>query len=171
MRITMIFVVLAIIVGSVTSIPTKNEKPVITKIVTEEDTVENMPKIDSTKLNKELLVNYLVAQKIPHPEVAYAIIRQESNMCSDIFKSNNNLFGMKQPGVRPTLSKGPKYGFASFEKWQHSVLDYKLYVEFIKGHKMTKEQYLRHLDRSYAHRGYTTYISKFFQEFYSYVEN
>ncbi len=129
------------------------------------------PAIDSTKLNKELLINYLVTQKIPHPEVAYAIIRTESNMCSNIFKSNNNLFGMKQPGVRPTLSKGPKYGFASFEKWQHSVLDYKLYLEFVGGHKMTRDSYLSHLDRNYAHKGYSTHIIKFFDEFYSYANN
>lgn len=129
------------------------------------------PAIDSTKINKDILIEYILQSKIAHPEVAYSIIMTESGMCSKLFKSNNNLFGMRQPGVRPTMSKGPKYGYASFEKWQHSVLDYKLYLEFVGGHKLTRDQYLAHLDRNYAHKGYSSYIIKFFDEFYSYVNN
>ena len=133
--------------------------------------IEKVESIDSTVLTKDMLVEYILTQDIAHPEIAYAIIRQESNMCSELFKSNKNLFGMRQPGVRPTMSKGPKYGFASFEKWQHSVLDYKLYLEFVGGHKMTRDSYLSHLDRNYAHKGYSTHIIKFFDEFYSYANN
>jgi uncharacterized FlgJ-related protein len=136
-----------------------------------EDTTEVIPVVDSTKITKDMLIEYILQSKIAHPEIAYSIIMTESGMCSKIFKSNNNLFGMRQPGVRPTMSKGPKYGFASFEKWQHSVLDYKLYLEFVGGHKMTRDSYLSHLDRNYAHKGYSSYISKFFDEFYSYVNN
>lgn len=121
--------------------------------------------IDSTNLTKELLVKFILSEEIAHPEIAYAIARQESNLCSDLFKKNKNLFGMRQPGVRPTLSVGRKFGFASFEKWQHSVLDYKLYLEFVGGDVMTREQYLAHLDRSYAHRGYSNYIRFHFEEF------
>ena len=121
--------------------------------------------IDSTNLTKELFVKFVLSKNIAHPEVAYAIARQESNLCSDLFKKNNNLFGMKHPGVRPTLSMGRRFGFASFEKWQHSVLDYKLYLEFVGGHEMTRDQYLNHLDRSYAHPGYSKYIRMYFEEF------
>jgi hypothetical protein len=129
------------------------------------------PAIDSTKISKELLVSYLIYKKIHHPEVAYAIIRQESNMCSNLFKTNNNLFGMRHPRVRPNKSLGNKKGFAHFESWQHSVEDYKLYVEFVGGHKMTRAQYLSHIDRSYAHAGYSAYISKFFDEFHTIKKN
>jgi len=135
------------------------------------DTTEVIPVVDSTKITKDMLIEYILQSKIAHPEIAYSIIMTESGMCSKLFKSNNNLFGMRQPGVRPTMSKGPKYGFASFEKWQHSVLDYKLYLEFVGGHKLTRDQYLAHLDRNYAHKGYSNYIIKFFDEFYSYVNN
>ena len=121
--------------------------------------------IDSTNLTKELLVKFVLSEKIAHPEIAYAIARQESNLCSNLFKKNKNLFGMRQPDIRPTLSVGRKSGFASFAKWQHSVLDYKLYLEFVGGHTMTREQYLAHLDRSYAHRGYSSYIRLHFKEF------
>jgi len=144
--------------------PSKNVPPVI-------KSAEKVEPIDSTVLTKDMLVEYILTQDIAHPEIAYAIIRQESNMCSELFKSNKNLFGMRQPGVRPTKSLGSKKGFASFEKWQHSVLDYKLYLEFVGGHKMTRDSYLSHLDRNYAHKGYSTYIIKFFDEFYSYANN
>jgi hypothetical protein len=60
---------------------------------------------------------------------------------------------------------GSKKGFAHFEKWQHSVLDYKLYLEFVGGHKMTRAQYLLHIDRSYAHAGYSEYLEKYFKEY------
>lgn len=141
----------------------KESENVETKVVLKKEKV--VEPIDSTNLTKELLVSFMLSEKIAHPEVAYAIVRQESNMCSQLFKNNRNLFGMRQPGVRPTLSEGKKSGFAYFEKWQHSVLDYKLYLEFVGGHEMTRDQYLSHLDRSYAHRGYSSYIKKYFEEF------
>lgn len=112
-------------------------------------------------------MSYILEKNISHPEIAYAIVRQESNMCSDLFKSNNNLFGMRHPGVRPSKSLGSKKGFAHFEKWQHSVEDYKLYLEFVNGHTMNRKQYLSHLDRNYAHVGYSNHLDKYFEEFNS----
>ena len=171
MKITLMFIGIAISISVIASFGESKKLVKAKKKIMIEDTTEVIPVVDSTKINKDMLIEYILTQDIAHPEVAYSIIMTESGMCSKIFKSNNNLFGMKQPGVRPTMSKGPKYGFASFEKWQHSVLDYKLYLEFVGGHKLTRDQYLAHLDRNYAHRGYSTYISKFFDEFYSYVNN
>ena len=171
MRITLMFIGIAISISVIASFGESKKLVKAKKKIMIEDTTEVIPVVDSTKINKNMLIEYILTQDIAHPEVAYSIIMTESGMCSKIFKSNNNLFGMRQPGVRPTMSKGPKYGFASFEKWQHSVLDYKLYLEFVGGHKLTRDQYLAHLDRNYAHRGYSTYISKFFDEFYSYVNN
>lgn len=165
MKVTFMFLVIATVVANLLSLG-KSDKKIVVKKPLIEDTTEVIA-IDSSKLNRELLVSYILEKNIPHPEVAYAIVRAESNMCSKLFKSNNNLFGMKHPGVRPTKSIGRKKGFASFEKWQHSVDDYKLYVEFCNGHKMTKSQYLRHLDRNYAHLGYSNFLDNFFDEFYS----
>lgn len=158
------------VVSVTTYSKSSNENPVVRKVFKDTTEVVKLT-IDSTKINKELLIEYLLHIDIEHPEVAYAIARLESNMCSDIFKDNKNLFGMKHPGVRPTLSKGPNRGFASFDKWQQSVLDYKLYLEYVGGHKMTREQYLDHLDRNYAHRGYSSCIRKFFDEFHEYKQN
>ena len=164
MKITVICLMVATATFGLISLGKSEKKQIkVTKKVTEDTTTVVI--IDSSKLNKELLVSYILKQNIKHPEIAYSIIMTESGMCSNLFKSNNNLFGMRQPGVRPTMSKGAKYGFASFEKWQHSVDDYKLYLEFVGGRKMTQEQYLTHLDKNYAHKGYSNYIKKFFEEF------
>jgi hypothetical protein len=170
MKVTVMFVMIGVLTASLLSLGKSDKKDikVVKKMI--KDTTEVVA-VDSSKLDKELLVNYILKQNIQHPEVAYAIVRQESNMCSNLFKSNNNLFGMKHPGVRPTKSLGRKSGFAHFEKWQHSVEDYKLYLEFVGGHMMSKQQYLLHLDRNYAHRGYSSYISKFFEEFYELKNN
>jgi hypothetical protein len=171
MRKTLMIVLIGSTIVTSSSISKSSQsikKKKVSKIV---KLLEKQDSVDSTVLTKDMLVEYILTQGIAHPEIAYAIIRQESNMCSELFKSNKNLFGMRQPGVRPTKSLGSKKGFASFEKWQHSVLDYKLYLEFVGGHKMTRDSYLSHLDRNYAHKGYSSYIIKFFDEFYSYANN
>ena len=165
MRVTFVFALIATVVASLMSLG-KSDKKIVVKKPPIKDTTEVIV-IDSSKLNRELLVSYILHKNITHPEIAYAIVRQESNMCSNLFKTNNNLFGMRHPRVRPNKSLGDKKGFAHFESWQHSVEDYKLYVEFVGGHKMTRAQYLLHIDRSYAHAGYSTHISKFFDEFHT----
>ena len=166
MRVTVMFVMIAVFTTGLVNLGKSENKKikVVKKVIKDTTTVVA---IDSSKLDRELLVSYILKKNIQHPEVAYAIVRQESNMCSNLFKTNNNLFGMRHPRVRPNKSLGSKKGFAHFESWQHSVEDYKLYVEFVGGHKMTRAQYLSHIDRSYAHAGYSTHISKFFDEFHT----
>jgi hypothetical protein len=170
MRVTVMFVMIVVFTTGLVSLgKSENKKIKVVKKVIKDTTV--VVAVDSSKLDRELLVSYILEKNIHHPEIAYAIVRQESNMCSNLFKTNNNLFGMRHPRVRPTKSLGSKKGFAHFESWQHSVEDYKLYVEFVGGHKMTRAQYLSHIDRSYAHAGYSNYISKFFDEFHTIKKN
>ena len=121
---------------------------------------------DSVKLTEELFVKYLINIDIKHPEIAYAIAKQESGFRSNLFKTNNNLFGMKHPGVRPTKSIGRKNGFAHFEHWKHSIEDYKLYFEYVGGHNMDKQKYLWHLKNNYATQSYVNQISKHFDNYY-----
>lgn len=165
MKLIVLFIGITTVITGLMSLgkSTETKKIVNEKSFKVKDTLTEL--IDSSLLTKELLVSYLIHKKIHHPEVAYAIIRQESNMCSKLFKSNNNLFGMRHPGVRPTKSLGSKFGFAHFESWQHSVLDYKLYIEFVNGHKLDKDDYLRHLDVNYAHIGYSKHLFAYFNEF------
>lgn len=121
---------------------------------------------DTIKLTEEIFVKYLINMNIKHPEVAYAIAKQESGFGSNLFKTNNNLFGMRHPALRPTKSLGRKFGYAYFEHWKHSIEDYKLYFEYVGGHKMNKQKYLWHLQNNYASITYVKHISKHFNDFY-----
>lgn len=43
---------------------------------------------------------------------------------SEVFKDNNNLFGMRHPSIRPTRSQGSRHAHAIFKNHYDSVYDY-----------------------------------------------
>jgi hypothetical protein len=57
---------------------------------------------------------------------------------------------MRHPKVRPTLSKGKNRGHASFKNWQDSVKDYKMWQDYNKLSKLSKEEYIAKLNRIYC---------------------
>ncbi len=96
------------------------------------------------------LVHYLEQLKVKYPDIVYAQARLETgNFKSPIFILNNNLFGMTTIGNRPTTSIGSRYGFAYFNTWRNSVLDYLIYQCLYLKDK-TYEEYLYYLDTVYA---------------------
>lgn len=93
----------------------------------------------------------LKKQGVKFPDVALAQSMLETgNFTSDIFKENNNLFGMKHPSVRSTVSKGPNRGHASYNNWQDSVKDYKLWQDFYHKYTGSKGQFLAKLNSIYC---------------------
>ena len=66
-------------------------------------------------------------------------------------KINNNLLGMTVPSKRETTALNNK-GFAKYENWFSSILDYKLYQDFVFSHKniTNKKQYIAYLHKNYA---------------------
>lgn len=48
---------------------------------------------------------------------------------SNVFKNNNNLFGMRHPSQRQTLSLGDKNGYAYYSSLEDSVKDFMLWIE------------------------------------------
>ena len=60
-------------------------------------------------------------------EVIAQIILETGHLSSLAYKSNNNLFGMKHPGVRPTTSIKDSSGYAYYSGWLESLKDYKIY--------------------------------------------
>jgi hypothetical protein len=110
------------------------------------------------------LYNEILEMGIEFPDIVWAqAILESGHFTSRVFKENNNLFGMRLPKSRSTLAKGSRYGYAIFEYWQESVGDYWLYQEalFRKKGKMTRTQYLSHLNRSYAStRDYSKLLAK-----------
>ena len=93
----------------------------------------------------------LKKQGVMYPDVAMAQCMLETGYFkSDIFLDNNNLFGMKHPRQRQTLSKGPNRGHASFDNWQDSVKDYKMWQDYNKLSNLSKDQYVDKLNRIYC---------------------
>lgn len=75
--------------------------------------------------------DYLIELKVKYPEVAVAQMKLESaNGTSNIFRQNNNLFGMKVPGKRPTTALGTKNNHAYYSHWRQSCIDYALYQAY-----------------------------------------
>lgn len=79
-----------------------------------------------SQLSDEIL-SYILDLRIENSYIVYAQARLESgNFTSEIFKENNNLFGMKVAERRPTTAIGVNRGHAVYKSWQESVIDYAL---------------------------------------------
>lgn len=105
-------------------------------------------------LEAEFTIEALIAEigvlnfKYPHIVLAQAKL-ETGYFTSNIFRENNNLFGMKRPRVRPTYAVGENRGHAVFEHWQDSVKDYRLYSHLYMDFE-SEWQYYNYLARVYA---------------------
>lgn len=99
----------------------------------------------------ENLSNMLVDLNVryPHIVMAQAII-ESGHFQSNIFRSNHNLFGMKQARARCTTAKGTELNHAYYENWKESVYDYAFFQSRYLNDLRTESQYLDYLDRNYA---------------------
>ena len=121
--------------------------------------------IDST-LTKENVILFLLEINIKYPEIVYAKIMLETgNLSSQICRENNNLFGMKTIGNRPTTNKGSKNGYAYFESWKDSIIDYLLYQSLYLKNK-SKEEYYNYLLNTYSQDSNYIYKIKELEESY-----
>jgi len=115
--------------------------------------VEKIPILlskDSNKFSQEKLKLKLKTLKLQHPEIIYAqALLESNNFKSNIFKQNNNLFGMKVASTRPTTALGLQLNHAYYSSWEESLIDYSLWqASFARN--LTQEEYLNLLDRMYA---------------------
>lgn len=111
-----------------------------------------------TPVSKEItysnLYQEIILNSVKFPEVVFAQALLESgNFTSNVFKTENNLFGMKYPRRRITtaLEKG-ETGYANYIHWTKSVIDYKLWQQQNLKNKniQTQTEYLNYLSRVYA---------------------
>ena len=101
-------------------------------------------------LNENRAVHLMQELGIEHPHIVFAQMRVESgNFKSNIATTNNNFFGMKQPRQRVTTSKGVNNGYASYENWALSIVDYGLWQRrYASG--LTEDEYYASLKDKYA---------------------
>lgn len=94
--------------------------------------------------------NYIIFLNIKHPETVMRQAQIESgNFTSKVFKENKNMFGMRMPFKRANTVIGENNGYAVYEDWQSSIIDYALYQTY-SGKGLNKEEYIQMLGRSYA---------------------
>jgi|LauGreDrversion4_2_1035121.scaffolds.fasta_scaffold19892_8 uncharacterized FlgJ-related protein len=143
----------------------KTEMDTIIKI----DTIPMITKIDTSHdFNTDNFRAYLKQINAPHAHIIYAIAKQESGFRSTLFKTHNNLFGMTRPNVRTNKSIQNGQKWAKFEHWTHSVDDMILWMSWTTNGKyesFSEQQLLNHIDRSYAHNGYSNILKKHFKDF------
>lgn len=100
------------------------------------------------------LYHEIIKSNILYPDVVFAQALLESgNLTSNVYKVENNLFGMKFPRKRKTTSsKKGETGYANYEHWTESVYDYKLWQnQTLRNKKIeTQSEYLNHLGNVYA---------------------
>jgi len=124
-------------------------KSLVSKISSDSDSTE-----DDTNLlpfTPENLEKEIIKLNIVYPDVAMAQAKWESaHFKSDVFKENNNVFGMKLALQRDTTAVGKNRGHAKYNNWQDSVKDYKLWQDSNGMSKLPKELYLNRLSDIYC---------------------
>ena len=101
--------------------------------------------------NEKNLSAELTKQGVSFPDVAMAQARLETgHFKSDVFKENNNLFGMKRAVHRTTLGQGNPGEYVYFKSIEESIIDYKLYqMQFV--HEINSEEmYIKRICQSYS---------------------
>jgi flagellum-specific peptidoglycan hydrolase FlgJ len=105
-------------------------------------------------VSKKGLYEQIIKYGIKFPDIVFAQAMIESGeLTSKLFKSSNNMFGMKFPSVRETTAHGKtKSGYSRYEDWNFGVYDYFLWQDHMlrNRNEMTRSQYLSLLGRVYA---------------------
>lgn len=108
-------------------------------------------KFENKPFSKENFAKYVKQIGIKHPDVAIAQAMIESgHFNSNLFKKNNNIFGMKFPRQRTTTAIGERSGQAFYKNWLDATKDYKLWQEARKLTNLSKQEYIDKLDNIYC---------------------
>lgn len=117
---------------------------------------EDIEEIDYSLLNdngftKEELIFFIDKLNFKYPEVILAQSMLETgHYTSEVFCSNNNLFGMRQPFSRINISGGTKNGHSYYNNWVESIVDYGFWYSTYAYKCSTREEFLDLLDKTYA---------------------
>jgi len=103
------------------------------------------------KFSEERLVDEIAGLNFRFPHIVLAQAKLESNnFRSYLFKENNNMFGMKLASSRLTIANGEEHGYASYESWSESLMDYALYYSSYLRNVKTEKEYYQFLSKFYA---------------------
>lgn len=121
---------------------------------------------ERVELNKKTLVQTMKDMGVQHIDIVLAqAILESGTFTSNIFKTKNNMFGMKVPGRRQTTAINKK-GYAAYLSWIDCVKDYKLYQDYVtKNKNVSRSKYLSILAKGYcSNPNYVTMLNKIIQK-------
>ena len=105
------------------------------------------------------LKRYILELNIRFPHIVYAqAVLESGHFKSNIFKVNNNLFGMKEAKSRPTTNKGEQFNHAYYDNWRKSVDDYAMFSAAYLNNIKTESDYFEYLKQNYAED--TSYVQR-----------
>ena len=122
-----------------------------TQVITleQEELVVLISNQEKKNFKPDSVYSYLMELKAPFPHILYAqAIIESGNFKSDLFRSNNNCYGMKNPNRRVTTSIGDQYGYAMYRSWKDCVIDRCFYNSLYLGDIETENQYYEYLSKS-----------------------
>ena len=117
-------------------------------------------------MNDTILADYLKKYKIKFPHIVMAQALHESGrFTSGYYMENNNLFGLKYPGSRPTTALGVRNQHSYYKNWEMSIVDYALYQAAFLRQLNTEDKYLQYLNQYYAEDSiYDKKLKQYLQE-------
>ena len=123
-------------------------------IKAQEKQVQSIIKTQNDVLTKRGLYEQIIKYGIKFPDIVFVqAILESGEFTSKLFKSANNLFGMKVPSKRESAKIGvTQSGYSKYEDWRYSVYDYSLWQDHMLKTRddITKKQYFALLGRVYA---------------------
>ena len=109
---------------------------------------------ENSSFTPQQLYDYIKELNIKYPDIVFAqSVLESGNFNSKIFRTNHNLFGMKEAGKRIRTCKGTELNHAYYDNWKQSVLDYAFYQASYLNDIKSESQYLEYLDNNYAEVG------------------
>ena len=116
--------------------------------------LEKVPVIirsNEEQFNEENLRKEIKRLNLRFEDIIVAQYKLETgNGTSQVFKENNNLFGMKQARVRPSTALGENLNHAYYNNWQECVQDYAFWQVYMAKDIRNEDEYYQLLDEIYA---------------------
>jgi hypothetical protein len=104
----------------------------------------------SSEVYREMVFNAIDNMDFKFKDIVKAqAILESGHFKSDVFRHNNNAFGIRLPKKRETTAIGSNLGYAVYNDICLSIEDRLLYEKRYLS-KFTKEQYYSYLNRVYA---------------------
>lgn len=108
---------------------------------------------------------FVIECGIRFPDIVLAQAIKEANFKSDIWKENNNPFGLKCAKSRNTTSIGENRNHAKFANWRMAVLDYALMQAVFARKVKTRKQYFEYLKNYAEDENYEKGIKKILKQY------